>query len=121
MKNMCKKKILYETSNGKLIQCLSCNLFHIEFKDQYFTLNADEFNSLRRDSVGIDLTGRKKGDTDQHYKRKIWKPISLKKATKGFNIEDLKEFECLYNQTYKACFLHKTIKCSRIELSMSWN
>ena len=46
--------IINETSNGKLVFCTNCNLYHLEFGNLYFNFNESELQIFRKYVNSID-------------------------------------------------------------------
>ena len=87
--------IINETSNGKLVFCTNCNLYHLEFGNLYFNFNESELQIFRKYVNSIDGDYYNRINKHSTSKRKIKLPTKLKEIYFFIYLEELNELKKL--------------------------
>ena len=120
MKN-CKKEILRQTENGKVIKCSTCNQFHVEFNNLHFTFNEEEFKYFRNYFLELDTQYWEAVNADTLYSRKIMVPVGHKNITAMFQSSEVIELRRLFSASTSKPKYAPLLKFDTIRTGIIWN
>lgn len=95
MNRFCKNKILSQSVNGKIIKCLTCNQYHIEFLSLNFTFDDEEFKFFKDYILSLDGAYWENQNRHSIYRRKVIVPIGLHNVHAMFTAQEIREFKNL--------------------------
>lgn len=121
MEHTCSKKTLSTTAHGKVIKCLSCKSYHIEFNNLLFTFSKDEFLHFRTYFLALDANYWEAKNTNSVYRRKIMIPVGHKNITALFNLAEIEELKLLFNPKKDTNHYASSIKLATISKTVCYN
>ena len=93
-----KSIIVAKTTNGQVIYCDGCRLFHIEYGNIHLSLWIESMHELWEYLTHLDLDHMEYMNRDNVYKRKIMISMEEKRMNLVFNKEELLELQSLLEQ-----------------------
>lgn len=121
MKINCKKKILRQTENGKVIKSYTCNQYHIEFNNLHFTFSKDEFTHFRNYFLELDIQYWEALNAESIYKRKIMVPVGHKNVTTMFQASEVLELRRLFSASVEKPEYAPSLNFKAIGSNLVWN
>lgn len=95
MKSNCQKKILSSTINGQIVKCLSCNQFHIEYKNLQFNLDTFEFSFFKKCFLELDASYWEVRNQNTISQKKILIDLNHENISARFNQDEIIELQVL--------------------------
>ena len=86
---------IYQTKNGRIFRCASCDKIHIEFNNINFNFNDKEFEHFANYFDDLDGEYWEIANFQVNYRRKIIIPVGHKNINFLLNKEELKELKSL--------------------------
>jgi hypothetical protein len=97
MENLCFKNIISISTHGRIMKCISCNKYHIEFNNLLFSFSENEYNKFRNYFLEFDVDYWEDRNKDVVYQRKIIVPVGHKNISTLFNKEEIIELKQLFS------------------------
>lgn len=120
-KKTCEKRVLNQSQHGKLIKCITCDQYHIEFNNLHFTFNRKEFVFFRNYILDLDFQYWESLNSKTIYKRKIMVPVGHKNIATMFTSGEVLELRELFSETVKSAVKMNLISYEKIEANLIWN
>ena len=117
----CTLHVMSQISSGKIFKCLTCDKFHIEYKNLNFVFSKAEFENFRDYFLKLDAEYWECLNKDTFYNRKIMVPIGHRNFTALFNIEEIYELKSLFLSIQQHKQNNEFLNTKNIEARLSIN